>query len=152
MFCFLTQIVYTISQKFSYSFPEIGFSRPMKGVSVTYHNDQVAHYRFADSGEIQTLNNDYISTQAQALTVAEWICDSLRTRKQVSGEFRGDPRLDLFDVVNVEDKYGTVAGVVLTDIKYTFAGAFHATYSGYVHGSGGVATVYCGECYAGEMN
>lgn len=143
---------YTVARKFSYSFPEIGFSRPMKGVSVTYYDNQVAHYHFADTGETQTLNNDYIATQAQALAVAEWICDSLRTRKQVSGEFRGDPRLDLFDVVNVEDKYGMVAGVVLTDIKYTFTGAFRATYSGYVHGSGTAATIYCGECYAGEMD
>ena len=82
--------------------------------------------------------------------MAEWVCDSLRTRQQISGEFRGDPRFDLFDVVSIESKYGTVAGVVLTDIKYTFTGAFRTAFSGYIRGSG-TTSVYCGEVFTGEV-
>lgn len=139
-----------IRQRLSYSYPEINYSRPMKEVSVTYLGNAVAVYPFGSSGETQTLNNDFIATEEQAVSVAAWICDSLRSRQQVSGEFRGDPSLDLFDVVTVESKYGEISGVVLTDIKYSFTGAFRVSYSGYVRGSGVAVVVYCGELYAGE--
>lgn len=142
---------YVIPKKLSYSYPEIEFSRPIKNVSVTYFGDEVSIYPFSSVGETQTLNNDFIATKEQADIVAKWVCDTLRTRQHISGEYRGDPRLDLFDVVYVENKYGTVAGVVLTDIKCTFTGAFHTTYTGYVRGSGTAVMVHCGEIYTGEV-
>jgi hypothetical protein len=108
-------------------------------------------YPFSSTGETQTLNNEFITEKTQADTIAKWVCDSLRTRQKVHGEYRGDPKLDLFDVVSVESKYGTIAGVVLTDIKYSFTGAFRASYSGYVRGSGVAVVVYCGEHYTGGV-
>ena len=142
---------YVIPTKLSYAYPEIDFSRPIKNVSVTYYDNAVTLYPFSSKGETQTLNNDFIATKEQADSVARWVCDSLRTRQQIKGEYRGDPRLDLFDVVSVESKYGTIVGVVLTDIKYTFTGAFRATYSGYIRGSGVAVVMYCGELFAGEV-
>ena len=142
---------YAIPKKLSYTYPEIDISRPIKNVSVTYYGNAVTVYPFSDAGETQTLNNDFIGTKEQADVVAKWVCDSLRTRQKISGEYRGDPRLDLFDVVNIESKYGTIAGVVLTDIKYSFTGAFRTAYSGYIRGSGAFVVVYCGEKFAGEV-
>jgi hypothetical protein len=142
---------YVIPKKLSYTYPEIDLSRPMKNVSVTYYGNNVSEYQYSSSGETQTLSNDFISTKEQADAVSKWVCDSLRSRQQISGEYRGDPRLDLFDVVDIESKYGTIAGVVLTDIKYTFTGAFRTTYSGYIRGSGVSVVVYCGEYFAGEV-
>lgn len=143
---------YVIPKNLSYRYPEIDFSRPMKDVSVTYFDNNGILYFYGGKGETQTLENEFILTKEQAIAIAKWVCDSLRTRKQITGEFRGDPRLDLFDCVQVESKYGTVAGVVLTDIKYSFTGAFHVTYSGYIRGSGVAVVVYCGEKFAGEMS
>ena len=142
---------YVIPKRLSYAYPEIEFSRPIKNVSVTYYDNAVTVYPFSGSGEVQTLNNEFIRTKEQAEVIAKWVCDSLRTRQQISGEYRGDPRLDLFDVVSIESKYGTIAGVVLTDIKYTFTGAFRATYSGYIRGSGVAVVVYSGEVFSGEV-
>jgi hypothetical protein len=142
---------YVIPKKLSYAYPEIDFSRPMKNVSVTYYNNAVTVYPFSGNGETQTLNNDFITTKEQADAVARWVCDSLRSRQQIRGEYRGDPRLDLFDVVSIENKYGTIAGVVLTDIKYSFTGAFRAIYSGYIRGSGVAVAMYCGEIFTGEV-
>jgi hypothetical protein len=142
---------FVIPTKLSYTYPEIDFSRPIKNVSVTYLGNAVTLYPFSGNGETQTLNNEFIATNDQADEIAKWVCDSLRSRQQVSGEYRGDPRLDLFDVVNVESKYGTIAGVVLTDIKCSFTGAFRVSYSGYIRGSGVSVIVYCGECFAGEV-
>lgn len=142
---------YTIQKRLSYVYPEVSFSRPLKNVSVTYYGNATTLYPYSSSGETQTLNNDFISTTAQARAVASWVCDGLRSRQQITGEFRGDPRFDLFDVVNVENKYGTVAGVVLTDIKCTFTGAFRISYSGYMRGSGVSVFAYCGEVFTGEV-
>ena len=142
---------YAIPKKLSYTYPEIDYSRPIKDVAVTYYGNSVSVYPFSSTGERQTLSNEFISEKGQADAIAKWVCDSLRTRQQIKGEYRGDPCLDLFDVVSVESKYGTIAGVVLTDIKYTFTGAFRTTYSGYIRGGGESVIVYCGECFAGEV-
>jgi hypothetical protein len=83
--------------------------------------------------------------------VAKWVCDSLRSSKKITGSFRGDPRFDVFDVVQVEGKYGTVVGVVLTDITFRFTGAFNVSYTGYVHGTGEHMMIYSGEVFAGEV-
>lgn len=142
---------YVLSKQWAYKYPETEFARPLRNVSVTYCNGKKVVFQFGGTGETQTLDNAYIATKDQALTVAKWICDSLRTRKKIAGELRGDPRLDLFDVVDIEDKYGTIAGVVLTDIKCTFSGAFHMSYSGYIRGSGTAVIVYSGEAFSGEV-
>lgn len=142
---------YTVTSVLSYSFPEIELSRPLRNVSVSYLNDEKVSFTYATSGETQTLTNEFISTEEQASEVARWVCDMIRTRKQISGEFRGDPRLDVFDVIRVESKYGMITDVVLTDIKYNFTGAFHAEYSGHIMGSGTPVVMYSGEIYAGEV-
>lgn len=142
---------YTIPTKLSYAYPEVSFFRPLKNVSVTYCGNASTLYPYSSSGETQTLTNNFISTKTQADTIALWVCDSLRSRQQIRCSFRGDPRLDLFDVVRVESKYDTIVGVVLTNIKYTFSGAFCTTYSGYIRGSGTPTVMYCGEFFAGEV-
>ena len=142
---------YTIPKKLLYAYPKIDLARPIKNVSVTYAGNAVRVCPISNAGETQTLNNDFISSWHQAYDVAKWVGYSLCSRQKISGDFRGDPRFDLFDVVNVESKYGTIANVVLTDIKISFTGAFRVSYSGYVLGDDVSATVYCGENFAGEV-
>jgi hypothetical protein len=142
---------YVIPVFLSYSYPEIDFMRPMKNISVAYGDNQSVVYQISGSGETQTINNDFIHDETQASEVAEWVYDTLRTRKKITGSFRGDPCLDVLDVVNVESKYGTIGDVILTDVKYTFTGVFQATYSGYIRGSGTTVFVFCNEIYTGEV-
>ena len=142
---------YVITKKLSYAYPEIEFSRPLKDVAVTYFGNAVTSYPISNAGETQTLSNDFIKSRGQAYNIAKWVSDSLRSRQKISGDFRGDPRFDLFDVVSVESKYGTIAGVVLTDIKCVFTGAFRVNYSGYIRGSDDVVSAYCGEVFTGEV-
>ncbi len=141
---------YVIPKKLSYAYPEFELLRPMKDVSVTYLGNATTVYPLSKTGETQTLNNNFIKSKGQAYNVAKWVSDSLRSRQKISGDFRGDPRFDLFDVVSVESKYGTIAGVVLTDIKCVFTGAFRVTYSGYIRGDD-VVNAYCGEVFTGEV-
>lgn len=123
---------YLIELSVSYSHPEVTLSKPLKSVSVGYGEEQPYVLPVSASGERQTVENSYITSEAQAATIAEWVRDTLETRKTVSGEFRADPRLDLFDVVAVQSKYGAIAPVVITNIKYTFNGSFRGSYTGRV--------------------
>lgn len=122
---------YVISNMLAFSYPEIELSKKLKEVSVSYGEDEVYILPSAESGETQTINNPLIGDIVHAANVASWTEANLKVRKTISGEFRADPRLDVFDVVEVESKYGNMA-VVITDIKYTFSGAFRANYTGKV--------------------
>ena len=121
---------YTIPLSLSYSHPEVELSKPLKTVSVDYGEDTPYELSVESSGETQTVSTDFITTEEQAEMVASWVSKMLKARKKISGEFRADPRLDLFDVVTVESKYGNIVPVVITSVKYTFDGAFRCTYEG----------------------
>lgn len=142
---------YTIPLKLSYAYPEIEFSRQLKAIEVKYAGDKKATLNVGTTGEVQTLDNDFISTEDQAFEVAEWVSKNLRSRKKISGEWRGDPRLDVFDVVWVETKYGVREKVILTDVNLSFTGAFKMTYTGYIDTSAYTVDHYSGEIYTGEV-
>lgn len=113
----------------SYSHPEIELSKPLRNVSVSY-GDTNYSLPVGNSGETQTVSNPLVSNEAQAEFIANWVKDTLTTRKTVSGEYRADPRLDVFDIVAVASKYGDLQNVALTSIKYTFNGSFRGNYTG----------------------
>lgn len=124
---------YIIPLALSYAHPEIELSKPLKNVSVSYGADTPYVLSVGNTGETQTVSNSLVTTEAQAAHIATWVKSTLSTRKTVSGEFRADPRLDLFDVVVVQsDKYGELPNVAITDIKYTFGGSFRGSYTGRV--------------------
>lgn len=129
---------YTIGTAVSYTHPEITLTKPLKTVTVRYGGEQTAVVTVGSTGENQTLDNpmiyDYVGTEneSQPVDVAQWIADTLKSRTVVSGEFRADPRLDLYDIVTVESKYGDIFLVAITNITYRYTGCFRATYEGRV--------------------
>lgn len=127
-----TQVDYTITQSLSYSHPEVRLLKPLGQVIVDYGEDEPFLLEVSANGEKQTLSNNYILESDAAESVAIWVRDTLTSRKTVSGEFRADPRLDLFDVVKVESKYGPLEPVVITNITYTYNGSFRGSYTGRV--------------------
>ena len=114
----------------SYSYPEITLSKPLKAVEVDYGGETPYVLDVNASGEQQTLSNEYIEDGANAVRVASWVKDILKNRKTISGEFRADPRLDLYDLIRVEDRYGRLLPVAITNVKYTFSGSFKGSYTG----------------------
>ena len=115
----------------SYSHPEIELSKPLRNVAVSYvDNNYILDVSNSGNGEIQTVSNPLVNSVEQAEFIAKWVRDTLITRKTVSGEYRADPRLDVFDIVAVASKYGDLRNVALTSIKYTFNGSFIGEYKG----------------------
>lgn len=134
---------YPMELEFAYSHPEITLSKPLAQVRVTYSgttdsdddgvpDEKIYDFYTSTSGEIQTVKNMRIDNLADASELANWVYDTLVSRKTVSGEFRADPRLDVFDIVEIESKYGTITPVAITNIKYTYNGCFRGTYEGRV--------------------
>lgn len=123
---------FTIRSKVSTSHPEIILSKTLRSITVSYGEDRSYSLYVSNSGENQTIDNPLITTAAQALSVGEVAREAMVTRKTVKGEFRADPRLDLFDIVTVESKYGSIYPVVITQLTYRYNGSFWATYSGRV--------------------
>lgn len=123
---------YKVTLALSYTHPEMTLTKPLKQVVVDYGGAEPYLLNVGSNGEIQTVTNDYIYTEEAAQAVAEWVSDILKSRKTVSGEFRADPRLDLFDIVTVESKYGEITPVVITNITYNYNGSFRGSYTGRV--------------------
>lgn len=114
----------------SFSYPEVTLSKPLKSVIVDYGGESPYQLDVSGNGEIQSVSNDYIYNEESAVKVAEWVAKVLKIRKTVSSEFRADPRLDLYDIVQVEDRYGRLLKVAITNIKYSFNGSFHGSFTG----------------------
>ena len=123
---------YAIRQDVSYTHPEFEISKPLKAVEVSYGEDGKFILSVGSSGEVQTVNNDFINTEEDARRVAEATAEVLKGRKNISGDFRADPRLDALDIVTVESKFATNP-VVITEIEYsTTGGGFHGRFTGKV--------------------
>lgn len=121
---------YIISPEVSYTHPEFEISKPLKAVTCSYGYNQKVVVPVGVSGEVQTISNELISTEADALRVAQSAASMLNGRKTLSGEYRADPRLDVMDVVAVDSKYSR-NNVIITDITYsTTGGAFRGNYVG----------------------
>lgn len=128
----MTDSGYMIPASLSYAQPEVELSKQLKSVSVSYGENLAYLLGVGTAGETQTVSNPLVASETQAAEVAAWVRDTLENRRSVSGEYRADPRLDLFDIVRVESKYGMIEPVAITHIKYTYNGAYAGSYTGRV--------------------
>ena len=123
---------FMIEPHICYSHPEYTIGKPLRSVAVSYGESQTANVVSSGAGEVQTVSNAMIRTQADALRVGEWTKNVLEHRKVISGEFRADVRLDVLDNIIVTSKYASnVIGV--TEVSFsTTGGAFRGKYAGRV--------------------
>lgn len=137
---------YVISKDQSYSHPEIELTKPLKQVVIVVHNPQTSStvdipYSVNSSGENIIVDCEYLwYSEARLQSISNKYINWWKRREVVSGEFRADPRLELFDTVRVETRYGTLWPVLLTYIKYTYNGMFRATYEGKAIPTNGLET------------
>lgn len=144
---------YVIDQAISYSHPEYTISKPVKSISVEYGlNGETVDIPVGLTGEIQTVSNPLITTQADALRVGEVTKELLQNRKVITGEFRSDLRMDALDTVIAVSKYAAnVLGI--TDVTYsTSGGSFRGKYTGRIVSVNLVPlNIYSAEFYSGEV-
>lgn len=138
---------YRIAKYNCYTHPEFMLSKQLKAVSV---NNGLAVVTNSATGEIQSVQNDLITNETAARRVAEWTRKTLAGRKTISGEYRADPSLDVLDKVAAESKYGSQNALYITDIKYTYNGAFRGVYTGRITDFD-KEVWYSGELISGEV-
>lgn len=144
---------YMIGPDISYAHPEYTINKPMKAVSVAYGDKQRAVVEVAGRGEVQTVDNEFVVTEEDALRVGEAARKILENRKIISGEFRADMTLDVLDNVIVTSKYASNI-IAITDITYsTTGGAFRGKYTGRVVSIDlqPKAMLFSGDLYVGEI-
>lgn len=143
---------YVVREGWAYSYPEYDVSKPLKAVDVAYANNESRVLTVASSGETQSVSNELVTQETQAYELAHWVAALLENRKKISGEFRADPRLDIYDKVKVESKYGVNEAVVITNITYEFTGSFRGAYEGRVGSFDAITNAYySGDLFAGEV-
>lgn len=116
---------YEINQFRSYANSEISLTKQLKAVDV---NDGDSVITVSTVGETQKVNNPLIS-QERAQAVGQWVANYLQNRRLLNGNFRADPRLDALDRIKNENQFAETI-VLVTEIQYTYNGAFRGTYSG----------------------
>ena len=139
---------YAIKRHISYAHPEFHLTKPLKSVLV---NNGMGTAENSSAGEVQKVDNALITNETMANRVAEWVRKTLEGRRTLSGEYRADPTLDVFDKIAVESKYGMNNAIYVTSVDYTYSGAFRGKYEGRI-----TAFVpekwYSGELKAGDFS
>jgi hypothetical protein len=121
---------YEILQDVSYRHPEFEISKPLKAVEVGYGAEESYLLPVNSSGEVQTVENDFIQSAGDAQRVASATAELLKGRKTISGEYRADPRMDVLDIITVQSKFATNR-VVISEVEYsTTGGGFHGRFTG----------------------
>lgn len=138
---------YAITKLVSYTHPEFTMTKPLKSVSV---NNDLGTALYATTGEVQKVDNPLITNETRANHVAEWVRGTLENRKVIRGDYRADPTLDVLDKIAVESKYGINNAIYVTDVEYTYTGAFRGKYTGRAT-EFDVETWHSGELISGEV-
>lgn len=137
-----TNTDYVINTFNAYSKPEITLSKSLKEVVVkcyTYTDGENGiesstrdvTVSISEAGESITIDNPLITKEDVARAVGEWVGNYLKNRMTLSSEMRVDVRLDALDKVTNIHEYGENT-VRVTDVEFTFNGAFRGKVEGKV--------------------
>ena len=138
---------YEINSFNSYSKSEITLSKPIKQVKVkvyTYTSatesttTEVSYPQTVSEdvkGETIIIDNPLVINTPRAWSIGKWIYDYLGHRMTLDSSWRPDVSLDALDVVKNKNSYSTNQ-VRMTDVEFTYNGAFRGTGKGKVIGNG----------------
>jgi hypothetical protein len=137
---------YTISGMWEHSHPSLELTKPLKQIDVVMYDifrnegssdaavdSTIKTTEIGSNGETLVVDNPYVLPYYEdpgEQYIVEAYRDWYKHRGMLKGEFRADPRLELFDVISVQSKYGMISPVMVTYIKYTYNGSFHGTFEG----------------------
>ena len=121
---------YQINRFNSYQDAEYEMSQALRGVDI--NNGQFSD-TVGTTGEIQYVTNPIMENMdsGEATQILQYIEDHLSYRRTLTGQYRADPRLDVFDYITVVNKFATMV-VVITTLNLSYNGMFTATYEGRV--------------------
>lgn len=116
---------YVIDQFNSFQNGEYDIQKQLKSIVI---NDEF-EYDCSRNGEVQKIDNPFI--QNEDIDYFINMKDILDKRRLISGEYRCDPRIQVFDIFTNENKYALNTAYI-TDINYSYSGCFRGSYKGRV--------------------
>ena len=133
---------YTINQFNSYSRAETSLSKPLKEIAVKVYQYSIEDDEVKEettevivpmgvNGERVDVDNPLITDNSRATTVGLWVGNYLKNRLTLETQWRPDVRLDALDTIKVNNDY-SASDVRMTDVSYTFNGAFRGSGKGRV--------------------
>lgn len=133
---------YKIDSFNSYSKSEVTLGKPIKYVEMKVYfysmgekgiesSTGAAGAWCGESGESIVVDNPLITDSVWAIEVGRWMGVHLGHRMTLASTWRADVRLDVLDIVTNENQYNT-SSVRMTDVKFTYNGAFRGTGEGKV--------------------
>lgn len=131
---------YEINSFNSYSKPELSLSTPVKQIDVKYYiysSDEESEERKitiksqSAEGNTLTIDNPLIDSLERARLIGEWANNYYKLRKNLSFEWRSDPRIEVGDVVSNRNMYENNK-VLITELNMAYNGAFKASGEGVV--------------------
>ncbi|MDD9266047.1 discoidin domain-containing protein [Paenibacillus sp. GCM10023248] len=112
-----------------YTEPQIALDKAIKRVEVTYWTDLstsgfvgVNHPVNTVGDTLKLEKNTLINTSARAQAVADWLMAQLAYRATYSVRWRGNPALELNDVLSMENTYGSTMNAYVTKNEIEYAG------------------------------
>ena len=135
---------YNISEDVSFQRGKYTLVSPIKSLLI---NGETSVSIGAKTGDVKTIDNTFI---ANAEAVGIWILRALQRRRSISGSWRADPCLDIYDVVAVTNKYSTDT-IQITGLDLSFAGSFSGSYTGTILYTAAADAIYSGEGNAGDV-
>lgn len=118
--------------------PQIELLRPTSSVKVAYYTNATTEAGQATATDASVVNGDtmlhdkntFINTVSHAQSVANWLLSRFTERKKITANVRGNPAVELLDVINTENRYTTNLGVYLTKNEWTYEGYLSARMEG----------------------
>lgn len=126
---------YVIGNKLCYKHSTIKYNDKISAVDVVYSHGAVTEDAYVPgekNGGKQIVTNPILINDNEIENLAQYVLKTINERKKtISGVFRGDPRIDLFDLVVVPEK-DKVNAVCLTKVNMSFNGAWKCEFTGVV--------------------
>lgn len=98
--------------------------KPLKSTTADYVK------QVEKDGDIQSVDNPLITSSGVAQVVTDYVAAWITNRRQVSlSNYRADPRLDVGNIIVVDNKYGA-QNMRVSRVTYSFTGAFHGAVDG----------------------
>lgn len=131
---------YEINSFNSYSKPELTLSTPIKQIDVNYYiyssekdseEKKITIKSESKEGNTLTIDNPLIDSLERARLIGEWANNYYKLRKNLSFEWRADPRIEVGDVISNNNTYENNK-VLITELDIAYNGAYKATGEGVI--------------------
>jgi hypothetical protein len=112
-----------VTQDYMYTYPTLKIQRKVKEIAFNLSSTTfVVQNGTVTTGDSFSIENPFITTQAHALEVAEWIFDNTKHTGYYETDWKQNPLLECLDTVIIDDYSGKPRQSIITRQEFNYAG------------------------------